>query len=350
MKKNYLRIYQEGGEMMEAPQEQMPQEEQENPETQLVAMIQAYMQEPNEELGNEIIGMVAEMLGVTSPQGEQESVEMIPSQKFGGIIIPKFKMGGGIPKFQNAGRMGKKPIVNTVNKTMASGYSATTKPRDIKPEDGAKRTLYTEKYTDTSNTAYGKNSGNVAYQDKMRASQGDLAAKFGNPDDERIAQMFQSNQITKEQAQLLSDAYNRNQALKSNATTYKRGINKQLGLDENLEYLAASKMDFNTPTPIKTGGDGGGGNPNDYKYEMTLSVTNNAGQNLGRVTVSRINLRDNSKSEVIKNWDTTSHASQINEIAAADPSGRFKRALANMQSHTGTYPLSKEMFEKIKDL
>ena len=54
---------------------------------------------------------------------------------------------------------------------------------------------------------------------------------------------------------------------------------------------------------------------------------------------------------MLKNWNTDKNDVQLQAIATADPSGRFKRALANMKTHTGQrFPISKEMFNKIKDL
>jgi hypothetical protein len=137
------------------------------------------------------------------------------------------------------------------NTTMKSGYKSVTKPRDIKPENGAKRTLYTEKIADTDNSAYGKNSGNVDYQETQRSRQQELVNKYGMLDDDTLIGKHTAGEIDKETGQLLSDAYNRDLALKNNQTTYKRKFNSAIGLNPELDYLAANKMSFNTPEPVK---------------------------------------------------------------------------------------------------
>ena len=136
------------------------------------------------------------------------------------------------------------------NTTMSSGYKETSKPKDIKPEKGSIRTLYTEKIADTKNKNYGSKSGDISYQDKMRAKQQELVSKYGMLDDNTLINKFNAKEIDKETGQLLSDAFNRDQALKNNQTTYKRGFNSAIGLNPELDYLAAGKTNYNVPEPV----------------------------------------------------------------------------------------------------
>lgn len=89
MTKNYLKQYlQEGGEMM--PQEEVPVEnESAEQQPDIKGMIEQYMQEPSPELQQEIIMLIAQMMGI----GEQ-APQSAPQQG----ETPQFKKGGKISK------------------------------------------------------------------------------------------------------------------------------------------------------------------------------------------------------------------------------------------------------------
>lgn len=263
MKKNYLKMYQEGGEM-EMPQEQeMQQEEQANPETQLQEMIMAYMQEPNEELGNQIIAMVAEMLGITSPQGQEEApVEMILSQKFGGIIIPKFRMGGGIPKYQAGVRglqnrgQAKTTVTPLPNKGKltetyqgqrfdsaagTSPYTMSGKGQSVATQQGYNQRMDTEDFSSLGSNA--EEIANYATKDKVKAQLATQAKANAIADQLANSGRLRPGQTIQEQGFTFSMDEN------GVVTNDRSALNSKLGLDAGLKYRTGQFGSKEIPPP-----------------------------------------------------------------------------------------------------
>lgn len=257
-KVNYLKKYlQEGGDMPEM-QAQQPQE---NPQEQLVAMIQQYMQQPDENLGNEIIGMVAEMLGIGM---EQPQPQMVESQKHGGMI-PYFQKGGSIRKYQTGtrGLQNIKGVGYTQKKPLPNKRTLTETYQGQRMDSSAGSSPYTMSGKGQSAGTQQAYNKQIDTEDFSKyGSTADEIAKYASTDKVKAQLATQSLMNKLSQDAVKTGKLRPGQSVQMGGFTLsmdndgvvtgdRSALNKNIGLDENLRYRTGQ---FGSEETQKQGG------------------------------------------------------------------------------------------------